>query len=271
MAEAELIGLPIELERVIFELAAWWYPETTQTLILVAKRVCIWIEPLLYQVVLSNGNPDRLLQMMQAKSPEFLRKHVHHLAFSSVIPRSEITRVLSTCTNIYDLALWTGDTYPGLLGDMGNLTHLRQLSVNLYALFGGHEEFNIPPPAELPFSHLTHLDVFSAVPEPLWSVFATLPALTHLSFSDYYIPELISAVLQTCEPLKLLIVVWTQDADPMWETPEIADPRFCMIACPQFENDWELGAWGGLDFWRRADDFVARKRNGEIEGSVFEA
>jgi hypothetical protein len=34
--------LPIELERVIFELTAWAYPDTIQTLILVARRVCIW-------------------------------------------------------------------------------------------------------------------------------------------------------------------------------------------------------------------------------------
>jgi hypothetical protein len=29
--------------------------------------------------------------------------------------------------------------------------------------------------------------------------------------------------------------------------------------------DW---AWGGVDFWVRTDEFIARKRRGEIEGRV---
>jgi hypothetical protein len=42
MEERTLVNFPPELERVIFELAAWHYPDTMTTLILVAKKVCIW-------------------------------------------------------------------------------------------------------------------------------------------------------------------------------------------------------------------------------------
>ncbi|KAJ6587440.1 hypothetical protein DFH09DRAFT_1027454 [Mycena vulgaris] len=268
MEETDLTQLPIELERVIFELAAWRYPETIPILIVVARRVCVWIEPLLYQVVLSSGGDERLLHMMQSKPPEFLRQHVHHLALSSVIERSAVTNILSTCTNISDLALWTGDTYPELLADLRYLTHLRHLSINIFELFGGRAT---PDLEQLPFFHLTHLDVFSAIPESVWPVFGALPSLTHLSFSDYYLPELIGKVFDTCTGLQILVVVWTQDAEPVEETSEITDPRFCTISCPDFEADWELGAWGGLDFWRRAEESVARKRWGEIQGSDIDA
>ncbi|KAJ7915066.1 hypothetical protein B0H13DRAFT_2324721 [Mycena leptocephala] len=262
--EGDTVSLPIELERDIFELAAWQYPETVTTLILVARRVCIWIEPQLYHVVLSHSSAERLLHMMQSKPPEFLREHVHHLALSAAMPRTDVTHILSTCTNVHDLAVWTGDTYPELLSDMRNLTHLRRLSVNLFELFGGARQFKLPSLDELPFAHLTHLDVFSSIPETLWPVFGTLPCLTHLSFSDYCISELLQTALNTCAVLELLVVVWMEDAEAedVQNASQITDPRFCMIPCQFFENDWELGAWGGSDFWSRADELVTRIKSG---------
>ncbi|KAJ6550049.1 hypothetical protein B0H19DRAFT_1160293 [Mycena capillaripes] len=43
--------LPPELERLIFEIAALESPKSMPALILVARRVQIWIEPLLYGVL----------------------------------------------------------------------------------------------------------------------------------------------------------------------------------------------------------------------------
>ncbi|KAJ7673990.1 hypothetical protein DFH06DRAFT_978799 [Mycena polygramma] len=258
-------NLPPELERDIFELAAWKCPESIPTLILVAKRVCIWIEPQLYHVVLSSGTPERLLRMVESKPAEFLRRHVHHLALSSVIPRSEVSRVLSICTNVHDLAVWTGDTYPELLSDMRKLSNLQRLSVNLYELFGGPEEFRLPNLAELPFLHLTHLDVFSNMPAVLWPIFGMLPSLTHLAFSDYYHYEMMQTALDTCPLLELLVVVWTQedDVERSEDASDITDARFCTVSCQQFESDWERGAWGEGDFWSRADELLARRSRGE--------
>ncbi len=33
-----------------------------------------------------------------------------------------------------------------------------------------------------------------------------------------------------------------------------------------YYNDWETGARGGEDIWVRAEEFIARKRRGEVEG-----
>ncbi|KAF7336125.1 hypothetical protein MVEN_02159600 [Mycena venus] len=273
MDETTPVHLPIELERVIFELAAWLSPKTITTLILVARRVCIWIEPQLYHVVLSTRGTERLQQIMDSKPPEFLRKHIHHLALCGSIPRNDMARILSTCTNVRDLAVWTGDTYPALLAHIRNLIGLQRLSVNLFELFGGDDQFQFPCVDELPFSRLTHLDIFTSGPEDplsekLWPIFGMLPCLTHLSFTDFYIPEMVQMALDTCPVLQLLVVVWTDmdEEDISNETSDISDPRFCTIGCPLFQSDWEEGAWGGLDFWRRAE--IACKCRGERNGVV---
>ncbi|KAF7336119.1 hypothetical protein MVEN_02159000 [Mycena venus] len=266
------VSLPTELERGIFELAAWQSPETITTLILVARRVCIWIEPQLYRVVLSRDT-ERLQQMMRSKPPEFLRNHVHHLAICSSIPRNDITLILSTCTHVHDLAVWTGDTYPELLADIRKLTNLQHLSIDLFELFGGDDQFQLPCVDELPFAHLTHLDIFTGEPEDpppekLWPVFGMLPCLTHLSFTDFYIREMVQMALDTCPVLQLLVILWTdmEEEDISSETADISDPRFCIIGCPLFESDWEEGARGGLDFWCRAE--IACKGRGDSDGVV---
>ncbi|KAJ7096692.1 hypothetical protein B0H15DRAFT_826062 [Mycena belliarum] len=272
MPEDDIQRLPIELERLIFELTARVYPDTITTLILVARRICVWIEPFLYQVVLSSGYGERVTRIMASKPPEFLRQHVQqHLALSCSMSRRYVSYILSTCTNIQNLALWTGDTYPALLDDMRHLTNLRRLSVSLFKLFGGNAMKLLPSKEDLPFSHLTHLDVFGEVIEPVWPVFGMLPCLTHLSISDQYIPQLLQRALDEVPTLRLLVVVWTTDP-PIWDVEEtvITDPRFCTIFC-HFDSDWEIGALGGLDFWCRAEDFIARRARGEIEKSEFQA
>jgi hypothetical protein len=52
------------------------------------------------------------------------------------------------------------------------------------------------------------------------------------------------------------------EAEDVQNASQITDPRFCMIPCQFFENDWELGAWGGSDFWSRADELVTRRKSG---------
>ncbi|KAK7055736.1 hypothetical protein R3P38DRAFT_3253727 [Favolaschia claudopus] len=261
--EETLINLPPELERVIFELAAWLYPSMIQTLILVAKRVCIWIEPQLYHVVLCDGGETQLLiKMLEYKSPEFLQAHVRHLALSSSTSRDEVTRILSICTNIRDLALWTGDTYPAMLPLLRNLTSLKCLSINLYSLFGGPENFQIPPVDDLAFKNLTHLDVFSDIPEPLWPFFGMLPSLTHLSLSDFYDSDMVDMVFDTCASLELLVVVSTEeDNEDMFQPSDTADPRLCSVSCQEFRLDWIEGAWGRCDYWRRAESMVEKRRS----------
>ncbi|KAJ7757565.1 hypothetical protein B0H16DRAFT_1885583 [Mycena metata] len=251
--------LPPELERVIFELAVWQNPETIFALVLVAKRVCTWIEPELYHVVVF-GKPRSLL-MLESKPSQFLGQHVHHLAIPANVLHVDVVRILSTCTGVHDLAIWNNiSTRPDLLPLLRKLTNLQCLSANLFALFGGRDDFT--------------LDQFR-IPSPrgatgLWPVFKLLPRVTHLSVTDTYSPEVINAALGTCPVLQLLVAVWGRDpamSPPPDESKISTDPRFCIVLCSLFEFDWELGARGGRDVWRRAEEAVANNPRERQKGS----
>ncbi|KAJ7711007.1 hypothetical protein B0H16DRAFT_1629875 [Mycena metata] len=272
--DAAAVTLPPELERVIFELAAWQSRKTIFTLILVAKKVCAWIEPELYHVLLFKL-PEQAVRMLQSKPPEFLRQHVHHVALASTFEHTDVARLLSTCTSIRNFAFWTGNTYPELVPLLCKLTNLQRLSIDLFDLFGGDTELRIPPCEELPFTHITHLDILGLVSPELWPVFAMLPRLTHLCFSDVYLPDAIRAAFDLCERLELLVVIWIYQEDRSGgeEQSEITDPRLCIIDCEMVYQDWELGARGGVDFWRQGEQMVEMRRRqikASTEGWIIE-
>ncbi|KAJ7060145.1 hypothetical protein C8F01DRAFT_1254261 [Mycena amicta] len=263
--------LPPELERNIFELAGWNDRDTMSRLLLVAGRVYLWIQPLLHRVV-------RVWDLRQTLNvSKSAHAHIRHLALTIPLPRSTITKTLNLCNNLTALALWTGETYPELLVDMQSLKNLTRLSVDLFNLLGGHRGFEVPTPEQFrkaPFAKLTHLDVFSGTPSArIIPVFSMFPALTHLAFSEDFAPDYIKNVLDTFTfadtRLELVVVVWTEyfGYDYADEEHAIQDARFCMVDClraeKHWERDWEEGAWGGRDFWCRAQErlgYLARKR-----------
>ncbi|KAJ7060142.1 hypothetical protein C8F01DRAFT_1370315 [Mycena amicta] len=259
--------LPPELEHDIFELAGWNDLDTSLVLLLVARRVYVWIEPLLYRVLLVSTENDlpRLEALIDPNADsaraDRLRIAVRHLALSTRMERATLTLTLRRLSSITDLALWTGDTYPELLADMQSLTQLTRLSVNLFALLGGAKGFTLPTAEQFsPLGRITHLDVFGSTPNELIPVFGMFPALTHLALTDNYLPELIESVLALCSEtstLRLVVVVWTHGAHPDDFVPagirRIRHPRFCTFSCSHFEEDWKDGAWGGMDFWRQAE------------------
>ncbi|KAJ7605939.1 hypothetical protein DFH06DRAFT_1348359 [Mycena polygramma] len=42
---------------------------------------------------------------------------------------------------------------------------------------------------------------------------------------------------------------------------------YMAVSDAKYEEEWVIGTRGGLDFWARADAFIAKKRRGEIEPS----
>ncbi|KAJ7743691.1 hypothetical protein DFH07DRAFT_943151 [Mycena maculata] len=104
--------LAVELERQIFELAASLYPRTMPVLILVGRRVKIWIEPLLYRVLALQGPhepareqepPDTTFQISfdsiqkLARPEAFLRHHVRHIRFPVASHPHYISQILPIC------------------------------------------------------------------------------------------------------------------------------------------------------------------------------
>ncbi|KAJ7744280.1 hypothetical protein DFH07DRAFT_777145 [Mycena maculata] len=78
-------------------------------------------------------------------------------------------------------------------------------------------------------------------------------------------------ILLHCKKIEVLICMEWEDAEYFDGVPLIDDVRFVFmgLSASSYERDWEIGARGGIDFWQRADKFVAKKRRGEIKPSLF--
>ncbi|KAF8883636.1 hypothetical protein CPB84DRAFT_186441 [Gymnopilus junonius] len=70
-------AFPPELEREIFEFAAYGFIECISTLVLVAKKVKEWVEPIRYNIIIATALNRRLRKWMplyEGRSPFILPK-----------------------------------------------------------------------------------------------------------------------------------------------------------------------------------------------------
>ncbi|KAJ6577918.1 hypothetical protein B0H19DRAFT_1121785 [Mycena capillaripes] len=171
------------------------------------------------------------------------------------------------CRKTVNLAFF--DMFPSYkLHDVLEALQLQRLSTRLDAMFGPkHRNF-----AHGMFSHLTHLDIrdFGDQSWETWSGLARMPHLTHLSFHDDYIPKsVIHSALVECPSLTVLVIVFSTQIllDEFLPHPIefITDPRFVVLLVADPLTDWEAGAWGGEDYWFRAERLVEKRRS---EGSL---
>jgi hypothetical protein len=126
------------------------------------------------------------------------------------------------------------------------------------------------------FASLTHLDLFETLDDlSFWSGLALLPVLTHLAFLELHQSNLVNELFSTCRKLEVLISMYSEKVlfeqrilagDDMDEIEE----RFVLmvVTSEDYVVEWQIGTQGGMDFWARADAFVAKKRRGEIEPSL---
>ncbi|KAJ6550979.1 hypothetical protein DFH09DRAFT_603549 [Mycena vulgaris] len=271
--------LPHELEREIFEFCALSHPPSIASLMLVAWRVNLWVEPLLYRtLVLSQygrnqaiqGHPrfhaQTLAHRIESYPDSSFRDSVRNL-FTYQMDTDHEALILSACSKIENL--WIITDAPGHLYPLIRTFPLKRLHCSLEALFS-----SIQPDFTLPlFSHITHLEWidFPSVANPeTWSGLALIPNLTHLSFNSPTFIPLWPGLLATCESLRVLVFLWGvrgpklvaehQDGENL-----ARDTRFVVMGCDAFVKDWQKGAHAGLDYWRRAEDFIAKRRSGEID------
>ncbi|KAJ7058906.1 hypothetical protein C8F01DRAFT_1371058 [Mycena amicta] len=193
--------LPPELERLIFELVAWHDRATTLKLVLVARRAHIWIEPLLWKVLVlgTYTSVRNLLGTIPSNGPA----HIQHLTLMASTSLAETKQLLSICSNITNLSLWTAEVHvlSDLLRELQQPTKLARLSIEISLL-------DIQCAPLLTVTHL-ELEVLGDISSlALLPIFCALPALTHLAFAGEYAPELCKRILQACnDTLHLLVVV----------------------------------------------------------------
>ncbi|KAJ7028841.1 hypothetical protein C8F04DRAFT_1232003 [Mycena alexandri] len=267
MALRATSALPLELEREIFTATARIFDDTIPTLLRVAHRVLAWIEPMLYRTLmfpLNRGGLTRLhaaVKTIQTKPLPFMRANVRHVMCWDFFGTEDLTTLLSVCTGVQNLALChlSRGVIPHLRG-----LHLQRLTLPIH-LFR-FLRTRMAATTNNFFSDLTHLHLtgFGLVEKEFH--IGALPRLTHLCIDHpaQQDNQLLCDILTDCTALQALVCTFKYTIQHP-NDPWIDHPRVVLVqldvSSESYNHDWKLGTMGGRDFWRRADEFLARKRN----------
>ncbi|KAJ7603865.1 hypothetical protein DFH06DRAFT_1255871 [Mycena polygramma] len=268
--------LPVDLERDIFEACALSRPVGIPTLMLVAWRVKQWVEPLLYRSITVGytasiaGYPiltwELFLAVLHSKPPLFFANAVHHL--NIFLPRlkleaaDRLSAVLSVCTAVENLGIaFNSDEYEAyaMLEAVAPTLSLRRLY-----LYSDSLTLTCATPL---LSHITHLEVLSLA-FGISAELSLLPQLTHLAFCDYALSDCLT-VLETCRSLRVIVALTPLLADDLNTAAITHNVGLVCMARASYLKDWQMGVHVGVDFWSRAEDFITRRRSGEIDAQEY--
>ncbi|KAF7367202.1 hypothetical protein MSAN_00980500 [Mycena sanguinolenta] len=263
--------LPPELERGIFEIAALARPAAIPVLMLVARRVRIWVEPLLYRVVfLKDVSMDNIgLPVFTAAALEQISHNLRHVKYLFIDDESiEVTDVeewLLACPGITNLYAQFGCT-PTILPSISSFTDITHLTIDVRALSGT----TVPLPLFLAVTHLELLD-FTDEGDTVDRVcpnLSSMPCLTHMALNMYLDTLLSHAAL--CANTQLRCIVFLSTMAPSDGSPLLDDSRFvCIQEEVRYYTDWLNGAVFGEDYWSLADAFLAARHAGTISRSRY--
>ncbi|KAJ7762906.1 hypothetical protein B0H16DRAFT_1718739 [Mycena metata] len=179
--------LPLELEREIFEFAAQSRPSGIPSLLLVARRVHIWIEPLLYRTMVVAPDPRSwglyppviasetliIISMIKLReSSSFFKNSVHHLCLYNTT-QGETTLILSALTNVQNLWLYLPDSV-FTIEQVAKLP-MKHLHCRMSSLSAQNVHFSHPIFAQI--THLAFFDVLRETTLQLSTLPVTLPTL----------------------------------------------------------------------------------------------
>ncbi|KAJ7171333.1 hypothetical protein C8R46DRAFT_1262683 [Mycena filopes] len=279
------LRLPPELERSIFEVAALSHPIGIPTLMLVAWRIRNWIEPLLYRVLWIGGKNTRteygfpvitaaaLLRALNSR-PTLFATAVECLLFDGDLehlPGATLDIIFSACPGITTLCSCI-DLEERSLKGLESLRNLRHLRLDALGLF---------IPANVDFTHplfrnLTHLELFVELPEQLffadaedlYAVMTTgIPNLTHIAFDQPVLGRFMEPLFEPHARLCCFVLFYDM-TDELLAGPRRAE----VVHIPadfDFRADWFRGVQTGEDHWTLAEEFIAAKRAGRVDSSIY--
>ncbi|KAJ7065616.1 hypothetical protein C8F01DRAFT_1366569 [Mycena amicta] len=265
--------LPPDLEREIFEYTAELYPAAIPSLLCVAHRVLVWIEPIAYRTIQVNRSMrfSSFPAATKSKPPEFFAKHVQRIFIDSERtsePVKDVCAALALCTNVTRIA-----------GARASLCRLLlpviiPMRLERIALFLTHifpESVSGIDLSLACFQTLTHFDVFDYLsPDDAMSYASKicgLPVLTHLSLNNVVPWEAVEKLLQGCRCLEILVVQWS-DVEVGKERAAQApfdDMRFLMTGYVRMDES----VLAPPNLWSLAEAFIADKRRGKIDSRCF--
>ncbi|KAF7340281.1 hypothetical protein MVEN_01947100 [Mycena venus] len=184
------------------------HPSTIPTLLRVARRVLIWIEPLLYRVVCSNKHLA-ILSAMKSKPPAFFHNAVRHLLLDGISTdwtMEEAYIVLGLCKGVINFSAIGKFSNPSLLPIL-SVMRIQRMAACLEVLFGDPQSIDLYHRA---FSSITHLDIFDEIGPGETNIcphLPILPALTHLCLSKDVPRDIMQGLLTNCPRLEILVVL----------------------------------------------------------------
>ncbi|KAJ7887656.1 hypothetical protein B0H14DRAFT_2695716 [Mycena olivaceomarginata] len=194
-----------------------------------------------------------LLPIIQSESFRFPGESVRNPLYLVVVSaegRSSGHPVgLSVCPKSLPCAGW-----PGALFHLVEHLPLRELYCHVGHLFGPQRQIDFTHQL---FAKITHLEVYDASEDPHSA------SLTHLGLNNAGLIDAWLALLRTCKSLRVLVVL-DPGGRPLLRTL-VKDPRLVLVDPGELSSlDWRNGAHRRIDFWSRAEDFIAKRRSGEI-------
>ncbi|KAJ6574439.1 hypothetical protein B0H19DRAFT_1124492 [Mycena capillaripes] len=273
---------PPELERYIFEICGRSRPVVIPKLMLVAWRVLEWIEPLLYHTIAVQYTAaiddypiftwPVLLAAIRSKPASFFHYSVHNICilFNDEL-QANVETLLSVCTGVQNLSILRGIDGT-TIDEMALITRLRL--THFYGTL--NSVASRPPPTHPSFAYITHLGLKSWdatwPPDDLMLLncdhLSFMPRLTHLSFDGSGYIQKSLHILETCKFLRVLVAFHVYS--PPSDIGALSrDLRFVAMRNDNFLRDWQKGALTGVDYWARAEDFIAKRRSGEIDALEY--
>ncbi|KAJ7765483.1 hypothetical protein DFH07DRAFT_810738 [Mycena maculata] len=245
------------------------------TLLRVTRLVLIWIEPVLYRVIMidSRAGDDAIRRAVSDKPASFFRENVRHISFCfpSRLSEEEVQAFLRLCPNLVSFAAF-GVRASGLPLVLQEMSQLRKWTGNLQDHFAGSGTIDL---RHTFVRRLTHMDLIdlSASDSSLILGLATLAALTHLAVNSNVSVDAVWCVLEQCTQLQVLVHFWPEHSDKsriaheIGSGPPAEDVRF-VVGFHRVDrlHDWRVAARGETGFWTAADTFITRKRRGEFDG-----
>ncbi|KAJ7194792.1 hypothetical protein C8J57DRAFT_1423604 [Mycena rebaudengoi] len=297
MAEEVPPTLPFELERRVFETAAFSRPVSVPAMMLVAWRVKLWVEPLLYRTLVFTES-NRLLDSLPVLTQEMFKRIVRTkpillrdavrnvmIRYEGYVYEADVADIVHACLGIENLNFEINPSTDLGMGEYGldesyitgiQTLPLRRMHCDLLQLF----DWAIGQPSRLSlFTHLTHLDLFYWFNQANSTAEARtrlgdLPQLTHLSVPSHTSNSgtpILAHLLDVCKSLRALIVLAAPLTPPTDEIAFLAenDVRFVTVWPHDRIADWQRGALTGIDYWTRADEHIARRLSGEVDRRMF--
>ncbi|KAJ7164237.1 hypothetical protein C8R46DRAFT_1352043 [Mycena filopes] len=271
--------IPPELECRIFELAALSRPVWIPTLMLVARRVQHWVEPILYRVVfvgsdarIAEGFPvftkDRLLTAIATKTPSFISHAIQNINLDHPVEPTQLAAILDVCSGLRNLVV--NDSPGPALPALARLEHLCRLETVAEVLL----RLDATKPV---FPSLTHLQLSAShhgekpdlnVAET-YAALRLLPRLTHLALGMYPNQFVVDELRADARLHCIAFITWYPTAGDAALFAD--DMRFVEVVFDtDYALDWVRGADTGDDYWKVADAFIAAKRAGKIDSTQYE-